>query len=222
MSRMIRISKPLYARLDKLARAEGGCPLRVRTQKQLPGDRLWAQVVENAWVYQKAGRTEKVRHTVIDVVNEFDLELFHNSIRPEMDYSAIPQSRAYEFLVWHEIGHLTQGIPGTFLIWGWLVIKIDPNLTKFLMELKADRFAWRAMFPHRPLAQKDPAPGNPTVDEISSFYDGHRQVFHEYAQAVSLRPLIAASDEMVPIEHVDPPGIPWAGPDGRLVASLGE
>jgi hypothetical protein len=210
MGRMVRLTKALYARLNKLARRQGGCPLRVRVQGQLPGDHLWAQVVENAWLYRKAGEPEKLRHPVIDLVNQFDLDLFHDSIRPELNYSVIPEGQAYEFLIWHEIGHLRQGIPSTFLIWGWLFHKLDPNLSKFLVEMQADRFAWRALFPDKPLLAKAPAPGNPTVAQINAFYDENRRVFEQYAKMASLKPLTTALAQMVPMEHVDPPGIPWA------------
>ena len=217
MGRMLRLTEGLFTRLDHLARREGGCPVRVRTQRQMPGDQLWAQVVENAWLYRQSERPEKVRHTVIDLVNQFDLDMFQASIRPELDYGAVPEGRAYEFLLWHEIGHLRQGIPGTFLIWGWLLHKVDPNLSKFLVEMRADHFAWQAMFPGNSMPIQKSAPGNPTPAQINVFYEKNQQVFDQYAQAARLRPLTSALGEMVPVEHVDPPGIPWADREGQPV-----
>jgi hypothetical protein len=95
--------------------------------------------------------------------------------------------------------------------------KLDPNLCKFLVEMRADRFAWQTMFPGKNLPGKAPAPGNPAPEQINAFSEKNQQVFDQYAQAARLRPLTSAFGEMVPVEHVDPPGIPWADRDGQPV-----
>ena len=88
------------------------------------------------------------------VKNLINVDLFHATPRPEMDWGAIPVEDIYRFLILHEIGHCLNNYNEWDIVgnvsWDSEKGRLYGTM-KAINEVLADRYAWEALFPGKPL-----------------------------------------------------------------------
>lgn len=150
------LSPKLFRRLELIARSQG-CVLQVREAAEMGNN--WGCVnfmAQGVYEDLRAPKLKCYETALIDIAPRFHVSQFHGSCRPELDWSQVPSAKAWEFLVWHEIGHLKDNIKHF-----GVVADKDPKVIAsqkewstalyVVNEVLADRFAWNAVFPDQPI-----------------------------------------------------------------------
>jgi len=153
------LTPQVFRALDKRVRAQAGAVLRCCTPDEMHG--LWGatggmsgDVFIDTRLLGNAEHDGGVCDHAADIciTNQIKVLDFQNAPRPEIDLRKIPAERIYEYLVWHEMGHLLDN----FDPWGLFGKGVPAdyanqdgvrNALSRLNEVMADRFAWRQMFP---------------------------------------------------------------------------
>ncbi len=94
-------------------------------------------------------------HGSITLAESWQFSWMQSANRPEIDWRAIPEEQALEFVLWHEIGHR---------VWNFSMIDLIIQRSKFCAhdrfrvsrcnEVLADRFAWDKVCPGEELPAK--------------------------------------------------------------------
>jgi hypothetical protein len=149
----INLTPDLYRELDIITRTRCGSVIEIVPAEEMGGDfariSLWAQTA-----YPNS-TSERPEYTgTITLANQITVDSFWNCPRYEMDWSKVPSNRIYHFITYHEVGHQLND----YNFWkAHLKFYYDnEGERKFLIanEIRADRFAWRAIFPKKPLPVK--------------------------------------------------------------------
>src|SRR5690242_18518271 len=162
------LTPQVFRRIDVLARRHAGRPFRIKKSEEMEG--MWGQwnlMAEGVFrdVRKLGSQTQAagvfVEIGVFDISNEIRVAEFHGATRPEIDLSEIPPERIYEFVAWHEIGHVVDN----FDHWAPILQRNEHSALRDehvwegcqhkLNEVLADRFAWKRMFPGRALPVRE-------------------------------------------------------------------
>lgn len=154
------LTPQVFRRIDVIARRHAGRPFRVKKAEEMDG--AWGRcdlMVDDT--FRDLRKLSDRRQTgsvyaeigILDISNVISVAKFHRANRPEIDLSKIPAERIYEFVAWHEIGHVVDN----FDHWAPILQSASDNLLRDeptwksvlgkLNEVLADRFAWDQMFP---------------------------------------------------------------------------
>ncbi len=153
------LSLDSFLSLDRAARRLATRPIRVRRAQDMldhHSDRqLWGALnyMSSSVCLDLRRLTDDVAEhyaeiLVIDLANRVKLSDFRAARRPEIDWQKIPDDRIFEFIVMHEVGHALDNFRLDF------AGKYDETVRKaahICNEVLADRYAWKVMFPNRPL-----------------------------------------------------------------------
>ena len=222
------LTPKLYRKLDTIARTEVGSIIAVYAHDPY---KPWGYVdVMADSVYncpkhemERDGRRfnvdDSVTHVntdrkVIYMANYIKLGMEPTNVKRELNYNKIPSSKAYEFLLWHEIAHIKQG--DTNLMFDvqcqGLLNEPEHQLGFAVMrkgqEIRADRWAWSKVFPTISM---------PKLPMKSDYFDHCLSVLEYYESTYRKFPVTIPSpistnpDEYIYWKHAKD-GIPWAGP----------
>jgi len=149
MSSVLLLSHSQYRELAEVAKREAGSILSVHKFRDKGCWGLMSWMVAGAVIDTTNPASKRIEASWISLADRINLNAFHAAYRPEIDWSAVPASRVYEFLLWHEIGHQLEN----FFVFDLLKAQ-DPSIpgkVQMINEVLADRFAWRQLFPDQPL-----------------------------------------------------------------------
>ena len=203
---IIKITPEMFRELDILTRTEVGCPLSIFDHQE--NDEFGFVSFQPEGVYRHLAIREAhgccCEKVIIHVANQIDIDEFYCTRRPEMNYGRIPEWSIYRFIVLHEIGHRLFDIPELLLSFP-LSDRDKVRLFLIANEVRADRYAWKNLFPWEsfPLKSDDPE----LLKRVKSFRRSYRDCFLKKPR--DLIPISTDPGEMVPIAHVEN-GIPWA------------
>lgn len=212
--RIINLTPALFRRLDVIARTMAGRPIRILTAAEMKGDFAHIKVMCSC-VYQDTnevqnGRGPLAEMVVIDLANKIDAEAFYRCPRPEMEWRAIPENLIYEFLVQHEVGHCRMD---PCLVFD-LPREIERSrelytLCMKTLEMRADRYAWKALFPERPIPKRRGC--RSLVRRMLELQRQYATLF--FRKPRTRNPITTDPNQMVPMNHVRD-GIVWADLEG--------
>jgi hypothetical protein len=197
------LTPELFADLDCIARAHGSAVEVVRAEDMR--DTVGRINALKGDGYKDSRVREGVCMTdlsIIEIANRIDCGEVWSWTRPELDYSKIAAKDMYHFVVWHEIGHRAQNL------WGWYNIAAsleNREVLHWLNEVRADRFAWKKIYPRKRLPVS--ASAERTQADIAESMPRMEALF--LREQFRPRPLPADPHLMVPASHVRR-GIPWA------------
>ena len=207
MTRTLTLTPRRLRRLDLLARGQG---FAVRVERM---DGAWGRVhhlVDGMYRDLADPAAGLCEGRLLELAPAIDVPEFHAAKRPEVDLRYVPGRRAYEWVVWHELGHLLNNYcaldvmtPGRVPLGeqqAWM------RRVALVNEVLADRFAWQAMYPAEPMRLSDL--GRTFAPRVADAMDAMVSVFGE-APRRKRPPLPTRSLSMVPKQHVDY-GVPLA------------
>lgn len=157
------LTPQVFRVLDRRVRKQSGGVLTVCTPDEIHG--LWGSagglagdVFIDTRLLGNAEHEGGVCDQAADIriTNQIKVLDFQGAQRPEIDLRKIPANRIYEYLVWHEMGHLLEN----FDPWGLFGKGVPADYANRddvqsalsqLNEVMADRFAWSQMFPDQRL-----------------------------------------------------------------------
>lgn len=217
-----------FHELDTLARTEVGYPISLQRHEEITS---FAHA--SGWAVGQFDLTGDepvlIREAgCIDLANQIDLEKFRACKRPEMDWSDMKKEDVYRFIILHEIAHVRRGDPMF-----WLDIQLrddflfyDPRGRRRValkykgvigaLEADADRAAWAALYPGKPMPKcKDmPIFPEPLDDIIERFKDAREKYRRKSSNSISTDPRL-----YVPWNHRDA-GPPFADSGERTKEAI--
>ena len=152
MSPILRIGFGQYRHLAEVAKREAGSILCVHKYSDKGCWGLTSPMLEGAISDTNYPASTMIEASAISLADRVNLQAFQSANRPEIDWRAIPPDRVYEFLLWHEIGHLREN----FCVFELLQQK-RPGIVAIaykVNEVLADRYAWRKLFPNHALPMR--------------------------------------------------------------------
>ncbi len=175
---LVWLTSNLLYELTWLAKTNG-CLLEVKAKNDM-GLRFVGEFV-GAYFCHEGYRDRNghiARCNTITVSDPIDVDNFCAALRPEMNWGEIPRDQIHSFLVHHEIGHarLDPNLKNIMNASG----TVDKDKTQTLMiarELRADRYAWKSLFPLQPLPRREGC--EPMVESLEAFMRDHRDLFAE-------------------------------------------
>jgi hypothetical protein len=207
----LTITPGMLRELTVISKTEAGLPLYVKKSEDF---REVAFAELNFWSLPvcKDSRLglipgnliEKAR---IEITNKIDLEQFHNTPRPNMDWRKVPEDLIYKFLIYHEVGHNLCGThPVDFIIMAGRgeITWEEYRIAIAVHEIWADKYAWQKLFPKKRVPTKWASPQ--FRQRVDNFMKKHSALFSKPHQKVE--PLPIDDWAMVPLEHVKN-GIPF-------------
>ena len=224
------LTPDLFLALDKKARQMAKRSICVQSPAQLRGDstrQLWGSLgvmadslcVDLALLADpKTLRNKYTEMSLIYLTTSVRIADFRAARRPEIDWSVVPDERILEFVAMHEVGHACDNFDHMAQLFQE-ELRGDKEIARALHccnEVLADRFAWNAMFPGRPM----PIGPERTVNaeqieawmrllENSGVKRGHR---FSHRQRYPLEPTT-----FVPLDHLKK-SIPWRSLDRELMS----
>lgn len=196
--RIVHLDSGTFRRLDVLARTKAGAPIEVMEPEDMGpffacggfqtvftkiNEKITRSFSSFAFAHEHDHRVETWDPvTVIRLVNQIEVEQFRAAEKPELDYAFIPDELIFDFVVWHEIGHIRIR-PGlidiTYACNGWpqKSTKQERLMGKLVLERKADRYAWRRLFQKAPYPIKGFSNGCPSIQELDEFEKSHKGFF---------------------------------------------
>jgi len=177
---LVYLTADLLSELLSIARTKGGCIIEVKDTRNMTNvcqyEFTFAYLLFEGDI-GFGGHT--VRCNTISLVNCIDAEAFRTARRPEMSFESIPRDQVYRFLVYHEIGHALlnpiwpksktiRNVDGT-------VNQEKTEMVQWGCELRADRFAWKSLFPSQPLPRRDGCES--MVRSLESVMWSHKDLF---------------------------------------------
>jgi hypothetical protein len=156
------LTPDVFRAIDILARRHAGRPFRIMAPSEMEGDWGRMQVMaDNVYAdlrrLSNHGSRSLFREIgIFEIANQINVAEFHAASRPEIDLSLVPKERIYEFVAWHEIGHVVDNFSWLDSIRNeaWMALadtNTHDNARHKLNEILADRYAWSRMFPERSL-----------------------------------------------------------------------
>lgn len=232
-NKRVYLTPSLFRKLDTIARTEVGSIVAVYPRGSAAGEPLGYVAAMADSVYncprheaERSGvlwsASDDVTHvatdmTVIYMANYIELGRIPGSGR-EFDWSNIPTSKLYEFLLWHEIAHIVCGDTSFNFNFQSSVLWSDPvHRRSFAMlrrgqEIRADRYAWSKLFQTSAMPKK--LLGDTKADVLLSFVDDHELKYRNFPVKIP-PPISIKPDEYIYWKHKKE-GIPWAGPAKAL------
>jgi hypothetical protein len=153
----------VFRAIDIIARRHAGRPFCIKSIEDMEGS--WGRcgfmaggVVRDVRRLTSRNPHARVYEEIGDfsVVNQISIAEFHDATRPEIDLSQVPAERAYEYVAWHEVGHIVDDFDAWagILPMGHAALQsVTEDATAWrreihqLNEILADRYAWAMMFP---------------------------------------------------------------------------
>jgi len=210
---MFKLTPMLFRELDVLSRNEAGTPLVVEEYPmEQPGFAYFSPWAKKVYLNVKINLTGLLcEKSLIVIANQIPIELLREA-GVELDWSKIPINLIYHFFVYHEIYHkfydyfeielfASRSKPATDI----LRDRENRMLFSFAREMRADRFAWRRLFPRGPLPIH--ARHKEMVQRARTFMKEYKQYFPKKPRWTST-PISTNLDEMVPAQHAEK-GIPF-------------
>jgi len=167
----VYLTPDLLTKFAFIARALVGAIIETKKESDMMG--------LGAYVFHE-GQTDFVGQTMhqprITLSASIDVDKFYAKESPEMDWRKIPRDNIYTFLVYHEMGHVLLG-PKPRIIRNTDGSKNDNESELFVAasELRADRFAWKALFPHEPLPVRRDK--ERTVQLVEAYIRDHKEFY---------------------------------------------
>lgn len=153
----LTLSPRTFRRLDLIARQCGYVVTVVPAEEM--GKNCWGQVnpmCDSLYQDLTVPHLRGVEIQTIQITSRIPVDAFHKAQRPEIDLGGIPRSKIWDYVIWHEIGHLR----GNFDLLGPQLDRdlSDPSIKRewvhahrVIIEVLADRYAWAAIGEGRPL-----------------------------------------------------------------------
>lgn len=150
----LRLTRSQFRRFAEIAKSRGYI-LEVHEPWEKPG--VWGECGYMAMTAINDVTDPHSRgseHGYISLATRINAREMSATSRPEIDLSAVPLHLAYEFVLWHEIGHKE---------WNFSLLdfifarpgeeKYDRYYAKMrrINEVLADRYAWERLFPGKPM-----------------------------------------------------------------------
>ncbi len=161
-NKILRITRKQYREFAEIAKKKG-CALNLSVPTRIGRDwwtsknyRAWGSV--SRWALSVCTDATDPNTTwsergLVTLSSSIDTIRWRNAKRPELDWSQLEDEEIYPFILWHEIGHLTDN----FDIFELIILK-DPDIrdqchkyTWLTNEVLADRFAWNKIRPGEPI-----------------------------------------------------------------------
>ena len=194
-----------------------GRPIRILTAEEMKGDFAHVKGIKGmcSCVYRDVNEVQNglgplAELAVIDLANKIDVEAFYRCPRPKMDWRAIPEILISDFLVQHEVGHCRMD--------PCLVFDMPREIERSrelytlcmqTLEMRAERYAWKALFPERPVPKRR---GSRSL--VRRMIELERQYATLFLKKPRTRePITTYPNLMVPVNHVRD-GIEWADLEG--------
>lgn len=162
------LTPQLFRQIDDAARTLAGKVFALRKHTDMKG--LWGEYCFMAIGHVRNGKWFTRDDTIglpyfsersaLYIANQVWLGEINGGFRPELDLNKIPRDRFFEYVGWHEIGHVIHN----FHMWDPVRPIRHPDLRK-INEVLADRYAWRQMFPGVPM------PIRPGHESVSTWAD---------------------------------------------------
>jgi len=222
------LTPELFLALDRMARVRVGRSIQVKSHEKMRGEhdgrQDWGRAREyvlhcldvrllrgdsNARVWEESSG--------IALVPSIPLARLYEVRRPELDWTAVPSERMFEFVALHEIGHYAQNYESWWAFERTLKAKgmerseIDAIPLRMVNEVLADRYAWSQLFPGSEL----PTHAERTVPED--------RVAYWLDRVAALTPMMKIAEPMnadpltfVPENHFKG-RIPWAAGVTRTI-----
>jgi hypothetical protein len=167
------LTPDLLSEFKSTARIKGDCIIEVKDEND-----MFLGIA--ASMYHKGDMDFKgstVNCNTISLSQVIDVERFQSAFTPELNFKKISRDQIYRFVVYHEIGHALYD-PKIKNMWASSGVDEDKTwLLKLAKELRADRYAWKSLFPSQPLPQR---PGcDAMVASVESFIIDHKDLFPE-------------------------------------------
>lgn len=216
-ARILKLTRKAYREFHHLVKREAGACLQVSSYEKLGKSwgvyDIWAlSACRNALAPADVRSFDEV--AMISLADRINLRVFRACARPELDWSAIPDERVYEFIVWHEIGHRRDN----FDMLDFMVHPTysEPHARKYwhgamrrANEVLADRFAWEKCFPGQPMAISEKR----SPEYLQVLNDDIEHLSRDFPRGkYALRPLPSGFAEYVPTAMIQ---------DKRLAAFTG-
>jgi hypothetical protein len=167
------LTPDLLSELKSIARIRGGCIIEDKNENDMIFG-LAASMYHEGDMDLK-GRT--VSCNTIHLSRLIDVDRFQSAFTPEMNFGGIPRDQIYRFVVYHEIGHALLDPKVKNM---WTANGVDEDKTRLLKlarELRADRYAWKSLFPSQPLPKRQGCES--MVASVESFIRDHKDLFPE-------------------------------------------
>lgn len=200
----IKLTPALFGELDKIARTRAGCVIEVVDYQDKEMKDTFAAVppLSTGVVcdIENPGRYGECRSIVL--VNQIHVERFRSTKRPEITWQRIPNDHIYHYLLWHEIGHirLDPDFHSVMLKGGADLL----NWTSLANEMRADRYAWNAIYPQKALPKR---PGSTTiVRNLDKIITENTELFNR--RSPKRKALPTQKGLFIPLSHYRK-GIPW-------------
>lgn len=197
----IMLTPVLFRELDFIARTQGGCVIEVMDHKDMGSDFAKVSFMLGD-VYIDINKPDgKCSHAAtISLSSQVDIGAFHAAPRPELNWMAIAEDQIYRFLIHHEIGHLKLDPPLFDKILRKENGEVDSEGTRkiiFVCELRADRYAWNALFPDKPLPKRKGT--EHIVEDLEIFMNEHG---HLFSPPRARNALPTDPGQYIPVRHI--------------------
>lgn len=199
-----------FQELDAMARTMAGRVVNVRDyQDNFLDEKVFAEVsvmVTDVILDMHENPLRRHHCGEILVKNLIDTDLFRATTRPEMDWGAIPEEDIYRFIILHEIGHCLNNYD-----YEWWLPERDSEkgqlygIVKRINEVLADRYAWEALYPGKPLPVKHRR--KTVIKELMKKLDRHFKMKDLKKERLPVDPA-----KYVPWSH-EKHGIPFVTPE---------
>ena len=175
-TKITKLSRSMYRDYALLAKQHAGSALQVSTYSAM---NCWGAIDPMArGIYKDAKdvSSHATEGSVIKIADRINVNRFQSAMRPELDWSAIPGKMVYEFVLWHEIGHIINNLCSFDLLQAKGLKEPLPIILRklgWVNETLADRFAWNTLFPKKKLPLNPKLPKerpqmiNSWIDELS-------------------------------------------------------
>lgn len=194
-----------------MVKQEAGVSLLVSSYKKM--EHAWGQY--SPWALQvfrnAVAPTDVMRYdevSMITLADRINVNSFRACQRPELDWSAVPDEKIYEFVVWHEIGHRRDNFDMLDFMMNpkhSAMDNADPKrywyrAMRRVNEVLADRFAWNKLFP----GQSMPIASGRTPEYLEKINEDITQLARDFKRGrFPLRPLPPGHAEYIPREMLE-------------------
>jgi len=207
------LTPQIFRAIDLRARQHAGSVFEISTSDEMHGTwGLTHMMAGDVFIDLRKLRDSRFEGPICDnasvltICNQVRVAEFHRAQRPEIDLAAIPAEHIYDYVSWHEIGHVVDNFDQlSFLLSVEKRSEETSRAHRRLNEILADRFAWSRIFPDRPLpVRKDLEPVAKWADEWVDRFTSAGIRRGRNATPVTAHPLMS-----VPVAHVRK-GVKWS------------
>jgi hypothetical protein len=146
-----------YRELAEISKAHAGWPLNLASVEDMGNDwgfiNYWAMPTLEDVTQPDQKYSETAYIYLVSQLNTGEVRTAGKR-RPECDWSKLRNSEIYQFVVWHEIGHIRDNFHPLRIA---LALDLPPEAEKareqlgYVNEILADRFAWERVRPGEPM-----------------------------------------------------------------------